>query len=99
MSQRVMIHGKKFAEIRRARFLTQEEFAHRLEMSSANVRRLEQAETSGMQVKNFRKLATLTNLSPQELRQRIGVATAREQGPAHSNSLQAPAPMDDPAFP
>lgn len=72
MSQRVTILGKRFAALRRARYLTQEEFAQRLDMSPANVRRLEQAEVGGMQVKNFRRLATLLELAPDELRARIG---------------------------
>ena len=72
MRERVTIFGKRFAALRRERYLTQEEFAQRLEMSPANVRRLEQAEVGGMQVKNFRRLATLLNLGPDELRQRIG---------------------------
>ena len=42
MGQRVMILGKRFAALRRERYLTQEEFAQKLEMSPANVRRLEQ---------------------------------------------------------
>jgi phage repressor protein C with HTH and peptisase S24 domain len=73
MAQRVMILGKRFAALRRERYLTQDEFAQKLEMSAANVRRLEQSETGGMQVKNFRRLATLLNVSPDDLRRQIGV--------------------------
>ena len=40
MTQRVIIFGRRLAELRRQRYLTQDEFAHRLEMSPANVRRL-----------------------------------------------------------
>ena len=72
MSQRVIILGKRFSALRRDRYLTQEEFAQRLEMSPANVRRLEQSEAGGMQVKNFRRLATLLNVSPDDLRRQIG---------------------------
>src|SRR4051812_39434790 len=99
MTQRVTIYGNKFAEMRRSRFLTQEEFARRLEMSSANVRRLEQAETSGMQVKNFRKLASLANLSPQELRERIGVRTVLAAGSEEPRLPSSSPHRDDPAFP
>ncbi len=74
MSQRVMIVGRRFAALRRDRYLTQDEFARRLEMSPANVRRLEQADVGGMQVKNFRRLAALMNLTPADLRRQIGVA-------------------------
>jgi transcriptional regulator with XRE-family HTH domain len=75
MADRVIIFGRRFAALRRDRFLTQEEFAQRLEMSPANVRRLEQCEAGGMQVKNFRRLAELVNVSPADLRQRIGPAS------------------------
>ncbi|HZL34698.1 MAG TPA: LexA family transcriptional regulator [Tepidisphaeraceae bacterium] len=96
MSQPVTIMGRRFAAIRRERYLTQEEFAQRLEMSPANVRRLEQSEVSGMQVKNFRRLATLLDLAPDELRQRIGApaplksqthttAESDADAPAHAN--------------
>lgn len=72
MNEPVTIVGKRFAALRRERYLTQEEFAQRLEMSPANVRRLEQSPISGMQVKNFRRLAGLLNIAPDELRRRIG---------------------------
>lgn len=97
MSQRVIIFGKKFADIRRQRYLTQEEFAQKLQMSPANVRRLEQSETSGMQVKNFRRLATLLDIGPDELRARIGVPAG-----VHllRESPDQPAPVTpDPKFP
>ena len=70
--QRVLISGRKFAALRRARYLTQEEFAQQIGMSAANVRRLERTEEGGMQAKNFRRLADLLKLSPAELHQKIG---------------------------
>ena len=82
MAERVIIFGKRFAALRRDRFLTQEEFAQRLEMSPANVRRLEQSEAGGMQVKNFRRLAALVNVSPADLRQQIGPAAGMTPAPA-----------------
>ena len=70
--QRVLISGRKFAALRRARYLTQVEFAQRIGMSAANVRRLERSEEGGMQAKNFRRLADLLGLTPTELHQKIG---------------------------
>ena len=81
MPQRVMILGKRLAALRHDRYLTQEEFAQQLAMSSANVRRLEQAPASGMQAKNFRRLAALLELAPEELQRRIGM-TEHDSQPA-----------------
>ena len=94
-----MIFGKGFADLRRERYLTQEEFAQKLDMSAANVRRIEQSESSGMQARNFRRLATLVNVSPEELRRRIGVPVAT---PFHSQTPSSTALGDyqhDPQFP
>jgi len=102
MSKRVIIFGKRFAGLRNERYLTQEEFAQKLSMSPANVRRLEQSESSGMHVKNFRRLATLVNVSPEELRRRIGVPVAAH-GPSESAlgtlSAQTDYPQEDRQFP
>ena len=78
MSERLLIDGRKLAAIRRDLYLTQDELAQKLEMSAANVRRIEQSEMTGMQVKNFRRLATLLNMAPDPLRARIGVGQATE---------------------
>jgi len=56
MSERLLIDGRKLAAIRRDLYLTQDELAQKLEMSPANVRRIEQSEMTGMQVKYFRAL-------------------------------------------
>lgn len=82
MSQRVLISGLKFASLRRARYLTQEEFAQQIGMSAANVRRLEQTQMGGMQSRNFRRLAGLLRLTPDELFQRIGAAPQLDEGEA-----------------
>ena len=95
MSQRIIIIGKCFADLRRDRYLTQEEFAQKLDMSPANVRRIEQSESSGMQARNFRRLATLVNVSPEELRRRIGVPVASSQPGASALGYQG----EDPQFP
>src|SRR5258708_2955329 len=79
MSKSVTIAGSKFAALRIERYLTQEEFASRLQMSPGNVRRLEQSETGGMQVKNFRRLAELLEITPDELRVRIGVESSGDR--------------------
>ncbi|MDB5294007.1 MAG: hypothetical protein JWL69_5248 [Phycisphaerales bacterium] len=97
--QRILILGKEFAALRRGRYLTQEEFAQRLEMSPANIRRLEQSEVGGMQVKSFRKLAALLSLSPDALRQQIG---ARSEGSADGGETpryDPSAPLHNAAFP
>ena len=98
MSQRVMILGKRFAALRRERYLTQDEFAQRLEMSPANVRRLEQSEVGGMQVKNFRRLATLFNVSPDDLRRRIGASSEPAEAGLHASVVDGPS-MIDSTFP
>jgi phage repressor protein C with HTH and peptisase S24 domain len=72
MQKRVMILGRKLAALRTERYWTQEEFAARLQMSPGNVRRLEQADVSGIQVKNFRRLAELLETTPGQLRDQIG---------------------------
>jgi transcriptional regulator with XRE-family HTH domain len=95
MSQRIIILGKRFADLRRERYLTQDEFAQKLDMSAANVRRLEQSESSGMQFRNFRKLATLVNVSPQELRRRICVPTTAQEPQA----ARGPGGLQDEQFP
>lgn len=75
MDRDVLIFGRRLAAARKDCFLTQEELAQRLEMSPANVRRLEQSETGGMRVRTFRRLAELLRMTPDVLRQRIGVLT------------------------
>jgi biotin operon repressor len=74
MAERLLIHGERLSLLRNERYLTQAELASRLGMSTAGVRRLEQLEVGGMQVRNFRRLAELTQCTPQQLRQRIGVS-------------------------
>jgi len=64
MGTRVLIQGKKLSDIRKERYMTQEEFAEELEMSPANVRRLEQSPITGVHYKNFRRLAQLLKLGP-----------------------------------
>jgi transcriptional regulator with XRE-family HTH domain len=82
MARNVSVAGQKFAAIRRERYLTQEEFAQRLAMSAANVRRIEQSDTSGMHFRNLRRLATLVKISPRQLLEQIGVADeASSDGP------------------
>jgi transcriptional regulator with XRE-family HTH domain len=72
MAGRLLIRGERLASLRNERYLTQEELAGRLGMSTAGVRRLEQIDIGGMQAKNFRRLAELTELTPAQLRDRIG---------------------------
>jgi transcriptional regulator with XRE-family HTH domain len=73
MAERLLISGDRLASLRNERYLTQAELASRLGMSTAGVRRLEQLDVGGMQVRNFRRLAELARCTPEQLRQRIGV--------------------------
>jgi transcriptional regulator with XRE-family HTH domain len=99
MAKRVMISGKKFADVRRGWYLTQEEFAQRLAMSAGNVRRLEQSQEGGMQVKNFRRLAELMKLTPDELYARIGVGPLGPSRALGDNGLEETAgPPQPPAL-
>jgi transcriptional regulator with XRE-family HTH domain len=84
MAERLLIFGQKLAALRAERFLTQEEFADRLGMSTAGVRRLEQLEVGGMQMRNFRRLAELAQVTPQQLRRRIGPGGDESAGDAEA---------------
>ncbi|MDB5299365.1 MAG: hypothetical protein JWO87_1028 [Phycisphaerales bacterium] len=97
--QRILIFGKEFAALRQGRYLTQEEFAQKLEMSPANIRRLEQSEAGGMQVKSFRKLAALLNLSPDALRQQIGAPSGETDDASATPRVGPSATLHDAAFP
>jgi transcriptional regulator with XRE-family HTH domain len=92
MAERLLIFGAKLAGLRAERYLTQEEFADRLGMSTAGVRRLEQLKVSGMQMRNFRRLAEMVQLTPQELRQRIG-SSAGQSADAGRSRLVDGQPM------
>src|SRR5207248_1281367 len=81
------------------RYLTQDEFAQRLEMSAANVRRLEQAEIGGMQVKNFRRLATLLNVAPDDLRRAIGAPMDSSRTMKQAPTSTAERSVGSPDFP
>lgn len=72
MVKSVQILGKKLAALRCEKFFSQEELADKLEMSSANIGRLEQEEVAGMLLSNFRKLAEVVKIDPEILRERIG---------------------------
>lgn len=72
MTRRLTISGERLASLRAERYLTQEELAGKLGMSTAGVRRLEQLRVGGMQFRNFRRLAELTQITPEQLRERIG---------------------------
>lgn len=76
MGDRLLIDGKRLASLRTERFLTQEELAEQLGMSTAGVRRLEQVGIGGIQFRNFRRLAEMAQLTPHELRRRIGATLA-----------------------
>ncbi len=81
MAHRLLISGERLASLRAERYLTQEELAGRLGMSTAGVRRLEQLRAGGMQLRNFRRLAALTEVTPEQLRQRICLPLPHPQQP------------------
>ena len=77
MARWLTISGQRLAALRAERYLTQEELAGQLGMSTAGVRRIEQLRTAGMQFRNFRRLAELTQITPEQLRERIGARQRR----------------------
>ena len=78
MPQQLFIAGQRLAALRVERLLTQAELAGELGMSLGGVRRLEQSPVVAIQIRNFRKLAELTRLTPAELRTRIGPLSLTE---------------------
>ncbi len=76
MAQQFFIAGQKLAELRTERFLTQAELAGELGMSLGGVRRLEQTPVVGIHFRNFRRLAEVARLTPEQLRSRIGTSGA-----------------------
>jgi|SRR5579862_2549993 len=99
LSQHILIVGKRLADLRVERYWTQEEFARRLEMSAANIRRLEQSEASGMQPRNFRRLAALLEIAPDELRRRIGTEAVESAMKRAEVIVPSGAPLSGPTFP
>lgn len=73
MFKGVTISGRELAKLREEKYFTQEELAGELEMSKGNIARIEALDVTGMQVKNFRRLAEMLKVTPDELRDRIGV--------------------------
>jgi transcriptional regulator with XRE-family HTH domain len=72
MFRGVTINGRKLAKLRDDRLFTQEELAQELGMSKGNIGRIESEERTGIQVKNFRKLAEVLQVSIDELKSLIG---------------------------
>jgi transcriptional regulator with XRE-family HTH domain len=93
MTERLLISGKRLASLRTERYLTQEELANRLGMSTAGVRRLEQMTFGGMHMRNFRRLAELVELTCEELRSRVGVSRTFESEPARQLIAGQPAAL------
>lgn len=87
-SSHVTIMGSKLAALRRQHYWTQAELAEQLDMSTANVRRLEQADIIGMQLRNFRRLAELLRVTPDQLRRWISVDSGGED---RERDLRSPA--------
>lgn len=92
----VKIRGERFASLWRATSMSQETFAARVGMKRSGVFRLLRPGVHGMFTDNFRRLAEVLQMTPEELRHRIGadgIAGADEE-PKFSG-FAAPGP---PAF-
>src|SRR5271170_1085917 len=72
----VPINGRAFAELRRGLRLTQDEMAGKLGMTGGNVARIERAAVTGINVRNFRRLAELVGIEAKKLERQIGAGTA-----------------------
>lgn len=72
----VRISGQRFAILWRATSMSQETFAARVGMKRSGVFRLLRPGIHGMFADNFRHLAEVFEMSPEELRQRIGAGDA-----------------------
>ena len=68
----VRIRGERFASLWRASALSQESFAARVGMKRSGVFRLLRPGVHGMFTDNFRRLAEFFEMTPEQLRQRIG---------------------------
>jgi transcriptional regulator with XRE-family HTH domain len=94
-----LVRGEEFATLRRGRYLTQSELAEQLGMSVQNVARLEHAKEVGMRAKNFRRLAEVVGLTPDQLHARIGVhaGEGRAMGKRRYGLAEVAADVEQPA--
>jgi SOS-response transcriptional repressor LexA len=80
MYRGVPVNGRKFAELRRSLLLTQDELGAKLGMSGGNVARIESSAQTGINLRNFRRMAELAKLSVEALKKRIGVRPGMTSG-------------------
>lgn len=80
MVKSVQVSGSKLATLRRERFYTQDELGAAIGMTGGGVRRIETAQSTGIQMKNFRRLAEVMKFSPDELQKRIGADQVETNG-------------------
>jgi SOS-response transcriptional repressor LexA len=80
MYRGVPVNGRKFAELRRSLLLTQDELGTKLGMSGGNVARIESSAQTGINLRNFRRMAELAKISVEALKKRIGARTGTTNG-------------------
>jgi SOS-response transcriptional repressor LexA len=80
MYRGVPVNGRKFAELRRSLLLTQDELGAKLGMSGGNVARIESSAQTGINLRNFRRMAELAKISVEALKKRIGARTGTTTG-------------------
>jgi transcriptional regulator with XRE-family HTH domain len=67
MDKAIQISGRKLAALRKRRYMTQEELSRALAISKGRVTAIEAEADTAMYLKNFRKLAEVLKIAPDEL--------------------------------
>jgi phage repressor protein C with HTH and peptisase S24 domain len=83
----IRISGQRFAVLWRATSMSQETFAARVGMKRSGVFRLLRPGVHGMFTDNFRRLAEVLQMTPEQLRDRIGADEERPPWPSEVDSL------------
>jgi SOS-response transcriptional repressor LexA len=91
MHRGVPINGRRFADLRRSLRLTQDELAARLHMTGGNVARIESCDVTGINVRNFRRLAELVGIDAEELESRICPAPSAARPHRPTRRAKSPA--------
>ena len=81
----VRIRGEQFARLWRATSMSQETFAARVGMKRSGVFRLLRPGVHGMFSDNFRRLAEVLQMTPEQLRDRIGADEEKPPWPSESD--------------
>lgn len=71
MDKAIQISGRKLAALRKRRYMTQEELSRALAISKGRVTAIEAEADTAMYLKNFRKLAEVLKIAPDELEKAI----------------------------